>query len=113
MVTAADIRAAVQVTRRRGYALNPGVPFPNSWGLGVALRYPDGRLAGALSVAAIDSRMQEPRQSELSRLLREEAACVEAKLERAFDRDPPKGRAGHRANGHPTPRLNQPRRISL
>jgi len=109
-VAPSDIRAAVGVTRARGYSLNPGIPFPNSWGLGVALCYPDGRLAGALSIAAIDSRMAEPRQRELAALLREEAGRIEAKLERSLD--PGTTRAPARAGGHQH-RLPQTRRASL
>lgn len=76
----------VEATRARGYSVNPGLVYTNSWGMGIALKYPDGRLAGALSIAAIDSRMQEPRQLELAPILREEAARIEAKLADMFTR---------------------------
>src|SRR5690606_34309363 len=66
MLPPARIREDVAATRASGYALNPGLIFANSWGIGVALRTPEGRLAGALSIAAIDSRMQEKRQLELA-----------------------------------------------
>ncbi|WP_157017770.1 IclR family transcriptional regulator [Mesorhizobium xinjiangense] len=78
------IRAAVTQTRERGYSLNPGLIVANSWGLGVAFHFPDGRLAGALSIAAIDSRMQEERQTELAGYLRQEATRVEEKLAAMF-----------------------------
>ncbi|MGI6856625.1 IclR family transcriptional regulator [Mesorhizobium sp. 1B3] len=81
-----QIRRDVRATRARGYSVNPGLVYANSWGMGVALRYPDGRLAGALSIAAIDSRMQEQRQLELAPILREEAARVETKLADMFMR---------------------------
>ncbi|MEO3388469.1 IclR family transcriptional regulator [Mesorhizobium sp. CAU 1741] len=74
----------VATTRRKGYALNPGLIFANSWGIGVVLRTPEGRLAGALSMAAIDSRMHESRQDELAGYLLEEARIVEAKLAQMF-----------------------------
>lgn len=74
------IRADVALTRERGFSLNPGLIVANSWGVGVAVRRPDGRPAGALSIAAIDSRMQETRQRELAGYLGEEAARVEGKL---------------------------------
>lgn len=114
MVSADDIRAAVRTTRAKGYALNPGIPFPNSWGLGVALCYPDGRLAGALSIAAIDSRMAEPRQRELAALLQTEAACIEAKLERVVDRGAakPSRTDTSRTAGHSN-RITPSRRASL
>jgi DNA-binding IclR family transcriptional regulator len=74
------IREDIALTRERGFSLNPGLIVANSWGIGVAVRMPDGRPAGALSIAAIDSRMQEARQRELATYLNQEAARVEAKL---------------------------------
>lgn len=79
-MTPAQIWRDVAATRARGYAFNPGLIYANSWGLGMAVRHPDGRLAGALSIAAIDSRMQEPRLGDLVSTLREEVLRVEAKL---------------------------------
>src|SRR5690606_34464217 len=78
------IRQDVARTRERGYALNPGRVISSSWGIGMAILLPDGRLAGALSMAAIDSRMGEARQLELAVLLREEVARVQAKLKGLF-----------------------------
>lgn len=78
------IRADVALTRQRGYSLNPGLIVANSWGIGMAFSYPDGRLAGALSIAAIDSRMQEARQVELAGYLKQEVACIEKKLTAMF-----------------------------
>lgn len=74
----------MEETRRRGYSLNPGLIFANSWGIGAAIRHPDGQVIGALSLAAIDSRMQEPRQQELAAYLREEVVRVEGKLAAMF-----------------------------
>lgn len=78
------IRSDVALTRKQGYALNPGLIVANSWGVGVAIRHPDGRPAGALSIAAIDSRMSPPRQAELAGYLKQEAAKVEEKLAAMF-----------------------------
>ncbi|ORE90444.1 IclR family transcriptional regulator [Aurantimonas sp. 22II-16-19i] len=78
------IEADVAFARRRGFALNPGRVLQNSWAIGMAARYPDGRIAGALSIAAIDSRMGEARQGELAHELALEVAKVEARLERRF-----------------------------
>ncbi|TKT75076.1 IclR family transcriptional regulator [Aquamicrobium sp. LC103] len=78
------IREDVRTTREKGYSLNPGLIFANSWGVGVALRTPDGGVAGALSIAAIDSRMQEARQAELVSYLTQEARRVEEKLAGMF-----------------------------
>lgn len=52
----------------------------------MAFHFPDGRIAGALSIAAIDSRMQEPRQEELASLLRQEVDRIEDKLAALFVR---------------------------
>ena len=59
-----------------GHAVNPGMVMPSSWGIGVAIRLPDGEVAGALSIAAPDSRMRPERQPELAQLLKTEAALV-------------------------------------
>lgn len=85
LLAPARLRELVAETRQQGHALNPGLVFRDSWGLGVALRWPDGSLAGALSLAAIESRMQEPRRSrELLPLLEREAREIEAQLARDY-----------------------------
>lgn len=66
--------------RRLGHALNPGRVVAGSWGLGVAILWPDGRPAGALSIAAIENRMNAARQSELVAALHREAALIAARL---------------------------------
>lgn len=78
------IRDHVRVTRQNGHALNPGLLYPDSWGLGLALRWPDGALAGALSLAAIESRMQRPRRDDLLVRLRAGAAEIEKSLARLY-----------------------------
>lgn len=78
------IRADIVATRERGFSLNPGRLVASSWGLGRAFRYPDGRVAGALSIAAIDSRMTPHRQAELAALLAREGARMEALLAPMF-----------------------------
>lgn len=79
---AALLRSDVAATRARGFALNPGRIVAGSWGVGVALRRPDGSVAGALSIAAIDSRMLPPRDAELAALLTREAREIELRLAR-------------------------------
>jgi DNA-binding IclR family transcriptional regulator len=78
------VRADVAQALEAGYALNPGRVVASSWGVGVPLRFPDGRVAGALSMAAIDSRMHPARQQELAALLTVEARAVEARIARLF-----------------------------
>ncbi|WP_279480412.1 IclR family transcriptional regulator [Aureimonas sp. SK2] len=82
-----ELREGVRRTRQDGYAFNPGLVVASSWGIGQAVMFPDGRVAGALSIAAIDSRLQPDRRAELASLLRAETAKVEAKLARLFSRE--------------------------
>ncbi|MDY8110186.1 IclR family transcriptional regulator [Fulvimarina sp. 2208YS6-2-32] len=74
----------IAFARRNGFVLNPGRVLANSWAIGIAVRYPGGTIAGALSVAAIDSRLGEARQGELAQLLSAEAAKVERRLTERF-----------------------------
>lgn len=78
----AALRADLTLARARGFALNPGRVVAGSWGLGMVVRWPDGRPAAGLSIAAIESRMKPARQDELVALLKREAARVEARLAR-------------------------------
>ncbi|QRM27268.1 IclR family transcriptional regulator [Microvirga sp. VF16] len=74
------LRALVQDTRARGYALNPGMLLSDSWAIGVPISGSDGRPIGALSIAATESRLSEKRQREIAPLLKKEAALIEARL---------------------------------
>ncbi|WP_205624956.1 IclR family transcriptional regulator [Geminicoccus roseus] len=96
------LRHHVALTRARGWSINPGLILPNSWAIGVAMLYPNGRPAGALSIAAIDSRMGEDRQEELGRLLQREASRVEDKLRRMFTAKPAGRRPDVRSKDIPT-----------
>lgn len=78
----AMLRDAVADTRARGYALNPGLYVAGSWGIGMAVLGPDRRPVGALSLAAIESRLTTERQAELVPLLKREAEALEAHLRR-------------------------------
>lgn len=78
------VRADVAAASRDGYALNPGRFVTGSWGVGVAVRFPDGRVACALSIAAVDGRMGPERRVELARALHAEAAIIEARIADAF-----------------------------
>lgn len=70
------------LARQTGHALNPGRIVPGSWGLGVVIRWPDGRPAGALSLAAIENRMQSDRQPALVAALHREARLIQDSLSR-------------------------------
>jgi DNA-binding IclR family transcriptional regulator len=63
----------VEHTRASGYALNPGLIVPGSWGLGAAVFDPSGEPRWALSITGIEARLSPPRQHELGALLLREA----------------------------------------
>ncbi|WP_454915676.1 IclR family transcriptional regulator [Xanthobacter sediminis] len=94
------LRALVTEARAHGYALNPGLLVPGSWGIGVAVRDRMGRPLGALSIAAIESRLTEARQREIAPLLMREARLLEAALDRPGSKVPPTPPA------RPAPRAN-------
>ena len=79
---AANVADDVARARRDGVAVNPGRVVAGSWGIGIAVLWPDGRPAAALSIAAVEDRLGPFRQEELSRLLRTEAAVIAARLAR-------------------------------
>ncbi|MFG1287781.1 IclR family transcriptional regulator [Xanthobacter versatilis] len=92
------LRAQVADARARGYALNPGLYVAGSWGIAVPVLGPDGRPLGALSLAAIESRLSPERQAELVPLLKREAQTLEAALGHSAGGEsssaaPPPGRA--------------------
>ena len=74
------VSASLARAQERGWALNPGLYLPNSWAIGMAVHGPAGEVLGALSIAAIDTRMQPERQEILAALLRREVAQVEHAL---------------------------------
>jgi DNA-binding IclR family transcriptional regulator len=80
MLPTSRIRQDVAQTRSNGFALNPGLIYANSWGVGVAILGADRRPLGALSVAAIDSRLQPARQIEIAGYLTEEVRQLEGRL---------------------------------
>jgi DNA-binding IclR family transcriptional regulator len=67
-------------TRAQGFSMNRGLIFPGSWGMGMAIHDPSGRVIGCLSLAAVESRMLPERQGELAALLKEEVQLVERRL---------------------------------
>jgi DNA-binding IclR family transcriptional regulator len=87
------LRKLVREARAQGYAMNPGMLLPGSWGIGVPIRGLDGRPVGALSIAAIESRLSEERQRELVPLLTKEANWIEMRLQGATgDKTQPRAR---------------------
>lgn len=61
---------AVEETRARGYGLNPGLVFPESWAIGVPLIDSHGRCRASLALAGIKPRIASPRAEELARMLK-------------------------------------------
>lgn len=74
------LHSAVIRTRKDGYALNPGLLMKGSWGIGVAVCDPRGRPVYAISLAAIEDRLDEVRRRELIPLLKLEAEKLERLL---------------------------------
>lgn len=70
------LRQLAAETRARGYAFNDQRLMPGMSAVGVSIVTPGGALIGALSVAAISSRMTGPRREQIAQLLRHEAAIV-------------------------------------
>lgn len=66
------IRRQVEETRARGgVAINRGWVMAGSWGIGLAVRDSKGRVLGSLSIAAVQSRMNEERLQTLSDMLQQ------------------------------------------
>ncbi|MCA1999026.1 MAG: IclR family transcriptional regulator [Hyphomicrobiales bacterium] len=80
MLSRPQILDLVAETRARGYSLNRGLLFPGSWGMGMAIRTPSGRIEACLSLAAVENRMQPDREPQLAAWLAEEVRLVEQRL---------------------------------
>ncbi|BDO42718.1 IclR family transcriptional regulator [Cellulomonas sp. NTE-D12] len=78
--TADAIRRRIAMTRRVGYAVNPGLIVEGSWGMGAAVFDRTGAPAWALSLTGIEPRFSASRRPELGRLLLEHAHAVGARL---------------------------------
>lgn len=76
------IRRRVAATRRHGYAVNPGLLVPGSWGMGAAVFDAAGRPAWALSVTGVETRFPAERRREIGELLLREAHALGRRLGR-------------------------------
>jgi DNA-binding IclR family transcriptional regulator len=74
------LRREIQRTRAEGYALNGGLLQAGSWGVGVAVLNRQGRCEGALSIAAIETRLTAPRRDQMAALLTAEAQRLSNRL---------------------------------
>lgn len=68
-----DFEDEVVRTRDIGYAFNPGRLVAGSWGMAVPVVDASGHCMAALSIAAVEHRMDKARRGELAELLRSEA----------------------------------------
>lgn len=75
-----ELRRRVDSTHRTGYAVNPGLIVPDSWGLAAAVFDVSQRPQWALSLTGISSRFAPPRQQELGELLLREAHSLTLRL---------------------------------
>lgn len=76
------LRQEVAITRDRGFSVNEGRVVSGSWGVAAAVHSSSGDVVGALSIAAVESRLPKDRQQELGQNLVEEAKRLEAHLAR-------------------------------
>lgn len=79
---AAALRQRIAETRRTGYAVNPGLIVPGSWGMGAAVFTSSGQPAWALTLTGIESRFSPDRTPELGRLLLDHAHQLTEQLAR-------------------------------
>jgi DNA-binding IclR family transcriptional regulator len=70
----------VATTRRRGYAVNPGLLVPGSWGIGAVVFDRTGAPAWALSLTGVEARLTGARTAELGRLLLDAAHALTQRL---------------------------------
>lgn len=78
--TPAFLYEQVALTRRQGFAFNEGSVLPDMYAVGVAIRGAGNEPVGALSVAAIVSRMQPERRRTIIEWLTGEARELERRL---------------------------------
>ena len=79
----ADLRTMINAARQQGHTWNDGRIVSAMNAVGVPVLYADKRVAAALSVAAIQERMQPTRRQMIVDLLRQEAAHLGGLLDEA------------------------------
>jgi DNA-binding IclR family transcriptional regulator len=67
--TDAALRALVRDTRERGYCLQPGMVFEDSWAVGVVVYDANGAPVASISIAAVRSRLGPARSAMLGNRL--------------------------------------------
>jgi DNA-binding IclR family transcriptional regulator len=74
------LRELVAEARVQGVAFNRGLTFHGSWGMGVPIRSVQREVIAALSISAIEHRLDQDRQASIVKLLQKEARLLEEKL---------------------------------
>jgi DNA-binding IclR family transcriptional regulator len=74
------IRKLVDETRKRAFSFVGGTVLPGMAAVGVPVLGPDGHALAALSIAAIEPRVVEPRRSQLVAILKAQAAMLSERL---------------------------------
>ena len=80
MLTEPVLRQAIAETRRRGCAINRGIFHAGAWAIAVGIRDHTGRVIAALSIGAIEDRLNESRQPEIITMLKGEARKLESRF---------------------------------
>ncbi|MBO3742955.1 IclR family transcriptional regulator [Actinoplanes flavus] len=75
-----ELAKRVAATRRRGYAVNPGLIVPGSWGVGAVVFDRTGAPAWALSLTGVESRFNGDRTAQLGALLLEAAHTLTRRI---------------------------------
>ena len=78
----APLSRRVAATRRRGYAVNPGLIVPGSWGIGAVVFDRAGSPAWGLSLTGVESRFNGDRTAKLGALLLETAHTLTQRIAR-------------------------------
>jgi DNA-binding IclR family transcriptional regulator len=74
------LRQFVKTARRTEFSVNPGLVYPGSWGIAVAVIDARGQPIGALSIGAVESRLQPERQPKLAAALKAESLALTKQL---------------------------------
>lgn len=74
------MRKRIAATRKTGFALNPGLVVEGSWGMAAAVFDVDQAPRWALTLTGIESRFRPARQTELGKLLLDEAHLLTMEL---------------------------------
>jgi DNA-binding IclR family transcriptional regulator len=78
----ATLSRRIAATRKRGYAVNPGLVVPGSWGVGAVVFDRAGSPAWALSLTGVESRFTGDRTAQLGTLLLEAAHALTQRIAR-------------------------------